>query len=510
MSELVLETSFEEVRARFDESVAVEKFIEFVEPLPEVEAQISEIAGALKNSGKLVFILGQPGIGKSTFIQSLSWRPSLKVSGLHQIDASTFTSDLKLLGLYQELVRIGDVAEKVKDKGPAYVVINYLENLSEFEPEDIKGFFRRLNGLLRTRPLLLIWPVTQRDDVQLMRGHAADVSGTLFYRTKEVIDFPGPPTEKFVDIAKRTISVLNDGMELSDFSLTNDDLEEVFDEFKGLPEIQRTLREYLEMLKERWRKTTGYQEQIRSKIPTSTEVWFIFSYEDAESVVSQFVRRSQRIEDNWAAIHDKLFEYVHGNTQRSSVWNAKRLQIALYGALKTRILFLPTNTLVSCAAAYSESPALDAVLSGVPQPWRDKGDAKRTLSRTPLYKQLKGELSPQGKRKGGPAALAMREAAPHFESMVDWMVNDGGSDKVVNKAVAKALQELSGVEVSPDKSHPWIPNLVPDLFIQLAHKQICIEFHHTTKSEPGVIADYVLRKLNIYMNQLEQMLGKRI
>ncbi|MEE7546868.1 ATP-binding protein, partial [Xanthomonas sp. Kuri4-1] len=141
MSELVLETSFEEVRARFDEGVAVEKFIEFVEPLPEVEAQISEIAGALKNSGKLVFILGQPGIGKSTFIQSLSWRPSLKVSGLHQIDASYFTSDLKILGLYLELVRIGDVAEKVKDKGPAYVVINYLENLSDFEPEDIKGFF---------------------------------------------------------------------------------------------------------------------------------------------------------------------------------------------------------------------------------------------------------------------------------------------------------------------------------------------------------------------------------
>lgn len=297
---------------------------------------------------------------------------------------------------------------------------------------------------------------------------------------------------------------------MSDFSLTNDDLEEVFIEFSGLPEIQKSLREYLEMLKERWRKTTGYQEQIRAKIPKSTEVWFILSYEDAESVVSQFSRRSQRLEDNWAAIHDKLFEYVHGNTQRSGVWNAKRLQIALYGALKTRILFLPTNTLVSCAAAYSDSPAMSSAISAVPQAWLDKGDAKRTLSRTPLYKQLVGELSPQGKRKGGPAAAAMRQASPIFDSLVAWMVNNGGSDKVVNRAFARALSDASGFDVLPDKSHPWIPNLIPDLFVELPHKQICIEFHHTTKSEPGVIADYVLKKLNVYMNQLEQMLGKKI
>ncbi|WP_159065622.1 ATP-binding protein [Xanthomonas euvesicatoria] len=510
MGELILETSFEEIRSHFEEGVATQKFIEFVEPLPDVEAQISEIAGALKNSGKLVFLLGRPGLGKSTFIQSLSWRPSLRVSGLHHVDASNFTNDFQLGGLYQELARIGEHAEQLKDKGPAYVVINYLENLSEFSVDDIKGFFRRLNGLLRTRPLLMIWPVTQKADVDNMRSHAADVSGTLFYRTKEVIDFIGPSIEKFVDISKRTISVLNDGKELSDFSLTNDDLEEVFIEFSGLPEIQKSLREYLEMLKERWRKTTGYQEQIRAKIPKSTEVWFIPSYEDAESVVSQFSRRSQRLEDNWAAIHDKLFEYVHGNTQRSGVWNAKRLQIALYGALKTRILFLPTNTLVSCAAAYSDSPAMSSAISAVPQAWLDKGDAKRTLSRTPLYKQLVGELSPQGKRKGGPAAAAMRQASPIFDSLVAWMVNNGGSDKVVNRAFARALSDASGFDVLPDKSHPWIPNLIPDLFVELPHKQICIEFHHTTKSEPGVIADYVLKKLNVYMNQLEQMLGKKI
>lgn len=352
MNELILETSFEELHGRFESDVA-SKLIEFVEPLPDIEAQINEVASGLNNSGKLIFLLGRPGIGKSTFIQSLGWRPHLRIASLLQVNATSFTSDQSLTKLFQELEILGSAADRVKDKGPTYVAINYLENLSDFDPDEIKGFFRRLNGLLRNHSLLLIWPVTQPDDVDLMRTYAADVSGTLFYRSKEVLQFKGPREEKFVDIAKRTISVLNGGRELSDFSLTSDDLEEVFSEFQQLPAIQHTLREFLEMIKERWRQTTGYQEQIRSKIPKSTEVWFVFSYPDAESVVSQFVRRSQRVEDNWAAIHDKFFEYIHGNTQRSAIWNAKRLQIALYGALKTRVMFLPTNTMVSCAGAYS-------------------------------------------------------------------------------------------------------------------------------------------------------------
>ncbi|MFM5148518.1 hypothetical protein [Aeromonas rivipollensis] len=49
------------------------------------------------------------------------------------------------------------------------------------------------------------------------------------------------------------------------------------------------------------------------------------------------------------------------------------------------------------------------------------------------------------------------------------------------------------------------PRIIPDIFVELGQKQICIEFHHTNRDEPGVIADYVLKKLNIYMNQLEEM-----
>ena len=77
--------------------------------------------------------------------------------------------------------------------------------------------------------------------------------------------------------------------------------------------------------------------------------------------------------------------------------------------------------------------------------------------------------------------------------------------KEINKCIAKAITDATGIIANNDKIHPWIPRIIPDIFLEIEQKQICIEFHHTNRDEPGVIADYVLKKLNIYMNQLEEM-----
>lgn len=367
--------------------------MEFIEPLPDVEAEINEITSSLGNSGKVVFILGKPGTGKSTFIQSLGWRPHVKARTLVQINANDYISEGNLSALFSTIQTYEREAREKRDRGVTCLVINYLEYLDDFEDDDVKGFFRKLNGVLRNTPIFIIWPATEESDVYRMLEHSKSVSGTLFYRGKEIIRFSGPRIEKFADIALRTISVLNDGKELSEFGLTYDNLTEVRQTLEALPEIDRTMREYLEILKERWRKASDYQSKLRSKIPKSTEVWFVFSYKDAESVVAQFIRKSSRSEDNWSVIHDKLYEYIHEGNQRSSIWTAKRLQLALYGALKTRILFLPTNTLISCVASYSNNSGLIELLktADMPEGWKDKFKAKRSLKKTPIYKQLIGE-----------------------------------------------------------------------------------------------------------------------
>ncbi len=505
MEEMVLYSTFEEIETVLGENSTDAKMMEFIEPLPDVEEKISLIARASKVGGNLSFILGTPGTGKSTFIRSLSWKRHIGISGFFQIDANDYTENID--GIFREIQSYKKLAIEKKDLGPTCIVIDYLEYLDEYDEKEIKAFFRKLNGLLRKTPMLILWPVTNYEDVETMLDYAQQVSGTLFLKDNEIINFSGPKKNKFKDITIRTISVLNDGKDITEFGMTYDDFTEIDEIVEKLPIKERTIREYINISIEKWKKNSKYQDDVRASIPKTTEVWFLFCYKEAERVVSQFVKKSDRIEDSWTVIHEKLNEYARSG-QKSADWDAKRLQMALYGSIKTRILFLPTNTLISILYAYTDNKDLMDLLekAGAPKDWKRKYQTKKTFKRTAPYKQLMGEIMHAGLRRGGPALVALEKGSDVFEHIVKWISSGGsGSDKVLNKCVREVLRETTEYQVDYDQYHPWIKNVIPDIFVDMPHKQVCMEFHYTNKDEPHIIANYVLKKLNTYMNELERL-----
>ncbi|MBM7868481.1 ATP-binding protein [Heliobacterium gestii] len=511
MNEPLIPIAYEDVINNFSTTELELKLMEFVEPNSDMELEINSLFFETKQSGKIVFILGKPGTGKSTFIHSLKWRPNIALRKLVSIDAAQLISDNNLSELLTEIKNISIESNEKKDKGPTAIIIDYLEDLQGFEEGNIKSFFRNLNGVLRKSPLLIIWPVTEKHEVDAMLGYAQNVSGTLFVKDKEVLNFTGPHTNKYIDIAKRTLTVLNAGKELDDFNLIHEDFVDTYNSVLRLPKVDINLREYYKLLKTHWQQKSGYLKDINRKIPKPTEVWFLFGYKNAEDIVAQFSRKTTRIEDAWSVITDRFSEYISNNSQRKGTWDARRLQLAFYGALKTRVMYIPTNTLISLLVSYSEHAELNKLFETMktPDSWRKKPAAKSSLKRSPMYRQLIGEVYPSGKRKGGSTRKALEKAEPIFSKVVNW-ISTVGSDKALNKSIALALEDAGVKNASYEKPHPWIPNVIPDIFIDLPDKQICIEFHYTNKNEPYVLADYVLKKLDIYVTQLTSLISIKI
>lgn len=508
MKDLILPLTYEEINNQFASSDVDVKMMEFVAPLIDTEEEISLIAKSIRQSGKLSFILGSPGVGKSTFLHTLHWRSHIPIRKVIDIDANDFLIDESLNNLFDEISRICEIEKEKIDAGVCAIVINYLESLDEYSDSIVKSFFRRLNGLLRNNPILILWPVTEKGDVDKMLSFTEAISGTLYKRDKQIIEISGPSKEDYIDIAKSTIRVLNDGSELSDFGLTNDDLLETFNGFSSLPEVDQNLREYYARIVSKWEINSKYLEGLKSKIPKPTEVWVVFPFKEAESLVNQFARKGNRIEDAWTAISDKFADYITGNNQRSNKWDSKRLQLALHGAIKTRIIYLPTNLIVTSAATFTDNDNLKELIDRFNPPghWKLKTQTKTSLKKSPIYKQLIGEQFPPGKRKGGPVLQALNTADPIYREIVKWISSGGsGSDTHLNKAIGRNLTESGIKNVRVEKEHPWIKNVFPDIQVDLGHKIICIEFHYTAQDEPHVIADYTLKKLDIYMSQIEKM-----
>lgn len=507
--ELFLPDSFEDVRYELDDEL--EKMMEFVVPVQNAEKEVAFIAKNIRNAGKLLLMHGIPGVGKSTFIQSLKWRSHMPIREVVNLDATEFSMhESKLAQVIEKIKEILDThTTSANENGVFTIVLDYLESIQDETAENKKAFFRDLNGLLRKNPIFIIWPVTEKQDVDDIINYSKAVSGTLFYRGKEVLTFKGPEKEAFLSILKNTISVLNAGYIYSDFQLTESDFTEVLNNLICKGE-QFTLRDYIIEIRELWLKKTDRVANIIKSIPKPTEVWFIFSMPEAEQIVAQFVRKSQNIEECWDAYHAKLDEYIHNN-QKAEYWNSNRLQLALSGAFKTKIMYLQTNALVSCLAAYGNEYGVDKKINWnqmhIANTWKQKSTAKRFLEATPIIRQLNGQETTLGASRGK-SNSAIENARTAYEEInkvaSGYNANRDGSDKPFNKTIAAAFRDLRpDLSINPEKKHPWLSNIYPDITIELDDRLVCLEFHYTKKKVPSAIADYVLKKMDVYMRQIE-------
>lgn len=509
---LVLPDSFEGMKGELGQNL--NKMMEFFVPITETEQDISLIAASIKNTGKLLLMHGNPGIGKSTFIQSLKWRNHIPIREIINIDTCRFDSERsklpQLIGKLNELSTQNDV--KPTKNGVVVFVVDYLESLEDETPENKKSFFRDLNGILRNTPIMIIWPVTEKSDIQDIVGYTKAVSGTLFYRGKEVIYFQGPPKEKFPMILKNTISVLNTGYTINDYQLIDSDFDELLTKLNNSSN-EFTLRDYIYEVRQLWFDRTGKIKQILDAIPKPTEIWFVFGMPEAEQLVTQFVRKSKNIDDCWDAYHSKLDEYIHDN-QKSAFWNSNRLQLAIAGTFKSKIFYMPTNTLVSSIATYGKEFNVDSKINwestGILHDWQTESTAKRFLKNSPLVRQINKEQAKFGATRSGIAKESIENARKAFNEInaiaSKYNPQRDGSDKPFNKTIAKALREvIPNKEIRAEVPHPWLTNIIPDIIVEESDKIICIEFCFTKKNVPSAVANYVLNKLDNYMRQLEGM-----
>jgi hypothetical protein len=333
-------------------------------------------------------LLGTTGSGKSTFIESLTWRKHLGLARLVSIDCSELHESTKLADLAGRMQR---VCEKARSSaGMTAVSIDYLESLGGVAAEEKRAFFQTLNGLLRKSPVLVFWPVTTSDDADSMLKEARAVSGTLFDGAYPVLRFSGPKPDSFPAIVRNTISVFNNGRLLQDFLLTDAELEGARDNLVADTESIPSVRNYLERIHSLWSTKTARLHALTARLPKPNEVWCTFCYPTAEDVVSTFATKGNHPPSAWIAYHAKLWEYVPG-TQRAARWkNPTRLQYAIAGAFTARIVHLSPHALVSAVMAYGTEPKLEPIKAAGPSGWSDRSRAKRHMATSAMYRAHSG------------------------------------------------------------------------------------------------------------------------
>ncbi|WP_310425969.1 ATP-binding protein [Chamaesiphon sp. VAR_48_metabat_135_sub] len=318
--DLFLPLTYEELLQEIGEGKS--RLPDLIVPVTEFEEQIVQVLADIKNAGYLLFLYGVSGVGKSTFVSSLQFQKYIPIQQILPIDAGELvqtddSSKLKELikAIKQEAIQFLSNNNAANDK--LCIVIDYLENLEDESDNDVIAFFRDLNSLLRKWPILIIWPVTVMKDLDSMQSFAKSYSSTMFHRRIPVIKFTGPPIEEYPNIAKKTIMFFNKGKSCYDFQLNDNDFEELKNNYQQKPQEKHLIRDYLTSVRNLWETRTNYISKIVKSIPKPTEVWFIFSYPDAEGTVARFAKQTPDIiNEMWNADYKSLSVYITDNNQK--------------------------------------------------------------------------------------------------------------------------------------------------------------------------------------------------
>jgi len=427
----------------------------------------------VQSAGLLCFLLGPSGIGKTTAVHS---------AAVHMPEA--FAPVLSVL----PTVPIRDAADWVNRHIPprngdkALLVLFDGREVSD-DSIGLRQLLSTLNQLVRTRPdVLLCWPTTDPEWHNELRGIAEKVGGDGFAPKESDMQVAGPPAGEWPTVLERL---------LLQFSKTYADVGLGSDIIGGFCASERTIGAFL-----------GRVGQVIAARVTETRTarqlpQLVFVVTSSGDVVGE-ANRIRR-----AGMQSLAAEPLLGHSPRSEVgkwWTERNRDANYHLGYMTSLFDARLVTMTASAVVYAclhagdtslEAPATNAGARA------DKGNAKRTIESSELFKFLNGEQIGEftSSKKG-----ALQQSTIHAYAAIQALSNT--RHKVINMALCKLVRDhLARLEYSDgdfEVSHGG--NVITDAIVRLNSKTFFIEFHHLSQGQcvAASMASYIMGKLRTY------------
>jgi len=428
----------------------------------------------VQNGGLLCFILGSTGIGKTTAIHS---------AAVHMPD--TFAPVAKV----PPEIRFRDVAGWLTANLPApqgskaTLVLFDGRELSD-DDVGIRQLLSSLNQLLRRRPdVLFCWPTTDSEWHATLRTTAETIGGANFVPKESDLIVSGPPAGEWPTVLERLL--LQFGKTYDDVGIAQDLVGKYCAESKTIGDF---LTQVGLVIADRITKTRTIK-----RLPQ-----LVFVITSSGDVVGE-ANRIRR-----AGTQALAPEPLLGYSPRSEAgkWWVERNRASdhhlgyIISLFDARLVTMTASAMVySCL--HSGTPDLEK--AATEQGARaDKGNAKRIIEASEIYRFLKGEQIPEfttGKKGGHQDSTAKAYAAIQAMS--------AKRHKAINQALCR-LTKSHLAEMSYDEdadfevSHGG--NLITDAMVKYATRAYSLEFHHLSEAQCGAagMASYIMDKLRTY------------
>ena len=359
------------------------------------------------------------------------------------------------------------------------IVIEGREALTDFSIEQLEKDLHSINSFIRSRlgeKTLIVWPCNA-DDLQERLITLAERIGadSLLGVGKPMYRFSGPPPDQYIDIATRTIAILNEGASLVDLGILEGRAEKLINQAK-------TIGNYLALLRKELLKNEKNVERLLAQ--ERCKMWIVVI---AGNNPGQEVATLSRV-------HSQAdISCLMNSTQANIVEELQKYsdKVGILGTvLEAKIIYLPIATARSLIISYADDK-LQEKMKQTGMQTRKEPKAKERLIKSDLAKAFIAE--PRGLSRTSRPSNNSRKAFEKLSAIAQ------KNDELLNRAIGKALQDCGLVnDFKTEAELRGRINLRSDLLCETDSGLVRLEFMWKNWAYPSEIASYVLNKLQNY------------
>lgn len=420
--------------------------------------------------GSFLILLGNSGSGKTTFLRTLD----------------LFIENVEILTISNEMDIRSEINKLTESKYELrIVIIEGRESILDMSNTEVTAAIHMINSFIRSpkgKKSLVVWPCNDKDIVDNLVVTSRTVGGTALLGLKDTyFSFDGPDKTQFVNIAKQTVELLNNGKTLLDFGITD----EIADNYvNGVS----TIGEYLKLINSEVRKNKNFVRNL--KIKDHCKMWVIVLGQNEPSKDVEALTKGEFL--------DADVQRLLVSTEANLVQDLKKIpdKIALLSNyLDTKIIYIPIVDALSIVKSYANDDLRSVMKAKGMLLNKDPKIAER-LQNSELVRMIQMDTKLMGKK-----GVTGTNSINSFGKLLEISQTN---DRLLNDAFGRALKENGYIDqYLTEQNFGSGLTRRTDLLCKIGNKEIRLEFMWRKSTSKAEIANYTLTKLYNYGRALE-------
>ena len=464
---------FEAVREAVGSSRISQVLIETPDDLIIIKQAIAEVESS--GQGKLLFLRGASGVGKTSLAESA---PVFLASAVGGIVTPPPDYEVPLQELPSWLSQ--KLPEAMSRSNGKILIINLDgREIPTLNEAATNAAMVNLNALLRRNSkLLLLWPVIDKQFANEAITRLRTVGAQSALVSSPIHEVRGLSRERYFDVLSLLLRATS--LKLEDAAVSENEARELVNESENLGNYLSKVQSLVVS-----RYDIG---DLGTQLPI---VYVVFSSADDSTPSCRLLRRGNR----FLVDPDRLLQLSRANVaddwRERGKRNPRNGLPFIVSLFEVRVLNISSSAVVNACAFSDDAELQQIVRQHYPSPV--KSNAGNSLKNSSLVRALQ-EIEDVGITTSNPTP-AIQKAYSAIQSLTN------KKHKQINESIIKVITQQLNINLGPVEME-YQPltgcGLTADVWFQRSNRPESIEFTHQGKASEAVISTYLLNKIQDY------------